>query len=617
MRAPDQEQMLRREAIANETKHWVRAVTACNSRCLFCLDSDTPRGVFLSVEDVRADLRLGRERGATRVVISGGEASLHPEFMAFVAYAKELGYRKVQTVTNGFFFGEPAFLEQALDAGLGEITYSLHGHTAALHDRLTGTPGAFRRITRAIVNSIADGRPIVNVDVCINKQNVGVLDKIVELSMALGVREFDLLHVIPQASAFDNRDELFYDPKEHLGVLHKVFRLARHPRVTVWTNRFPVPYLEGLEDLIQDPHKMLDEINGRRFMVQRYLDHGAPFDCRDPERCQHCFIAPMCTTLDETVTRQKEARFEVWDIGELPEAPVALPDGQLPFGCTRVGVQVEDRAGLLRALEEIPAPLRVRSVSAISLEDLPAETPLELIAVTTEQLERWIADVPEGCPHTVEVQLSADVAPWLLANAALLARHADRVRLHQPSHELLRDAREQDLRFPRRFFAALAEATVAPLEVSGLPVCLAPGMRYREPTAVLERSLFGAESGRLQVDEVARLHVRSGYRAKSLRCRECVVEARCRGAHINLLRDQGLGILTPLGGDAEADAADARLREVFPEPLPDVAKGAPPVGASPSLPGFAAPTEAVRDPLGLIAEERLLRRRRAGAGSTT
>lgn len=612
MRSPTHDRMLRREAIANEGKHWVRAVTACNSRCVFCLDSDTPRGVFLSAEDVRADLRRGRERGATRVVISGGEASLHPEFMAFVAYARELGYRKIQTVTNGYFFGDDAFLKGALDAGLGEITYSLHGHTAALHDRLTGTPGAFRRITRAIVRSIEDGRPVVNVDVCINKQNVAVLDQIVELAMALGVRELDLLHVIPQASAFENRDDLFYDPREHLSVLHKVFRLARHPRVTIWTNRFPVSFLEGLEDLIQDPHKMLDEINGRRFMVQRYLDHGVPFDCRDPERCKHCFVAPMCTTIDEVVVRQREERWDVWDIGDLPEEAVALPAGQLPFGCTRVGVRVAGEAELLRALDEIRAPLRVRSEQAFPLDALPA-APLHLVAETVEQLERWIVDAPESCPHVIEIQLGAAVAPWLLSHGPLLARHAGRIRLHQPSHELLRTAREEDLRAPRAFFEALADAARVPFEVSGLPICLIPGMRYVEPPAILERALFDAESGRARIEELARLHVQRGYRAKSLRCRDCIVEERCRGAHINLLRDQGLAILAPLTGGEEAAAAVARLNELFPEPPSDVGKGAPPVGASPSLPGFPAPTEEVRDPLGIIAEERLLRRRRAGA----
>ena len=50
--------------------------------------------------------------------------------------------------------------------------------------------------------------------------------------------------MIPQGVAFENRNELFYDPVEHLPRLQKVFRLNRHPNVVIWTNRFPVEFLE-------------------------------------------------------------------------------------------------------------------------------------------------------------------------------------------------------------------------------------------------------------------------------------------------------------------------------------------------------------------------------------
>ena len=104
------------------------------------------------LETTAQRVRFGIEKkGASRVVISGGEASLHPEFMAFIAYAKELGYRKIQTVTNGYRFGEETFLKQALDAGLGEITYSLHGHTTELHDRLTRASRELRWKRRSLV----------------------------------------------------------------------------------------------------------------------------------------------------------------------------------------------------------------------------------------------------------------------------------------------------------------------------------------------------------------------------------------------------------------------------------------------------------------------------------
>ena len=306
------DRMLARERVANVRKHWVRLVTACNSRCVFCLDTDTPRNVYLTDDDVRREIKRGRdELHADKIILSGGEASIHPKFADFVRYAKDIGYDRVQTVTNGVMFSKREFYQNAVAAGLGEITFSLHGHTPELHDRLTGTPGAFHKLMKGMMRAIREGRIIVNIDVCINKQNVPFIDQIVELALSVGVREFDLLHVIPQGAAFQNRNDLFYDPVEHLPRLQKVFRLTRHPNVVIWTNRFPVEFLEGLEDLIQDPHKMLDEVNGRRFQVRRYLDEAVPLECRDKERCQYCFIEPFCNTADRVVGRQNRNEWEV------------------------------------------------------------------------------------------------------------------------------------------------------------------------------------------------------------------------------------------------------------------------------------------------------------------
>src|SRR5688572_15766638 len=106
----DIEAMLWRERVANIPKHWVRAVTACNSRCVFCLDSDTPRNVYIPVEEVKKEIDRGRdELGAVKMILSGGEASLHPGFSELIRYAKSRGYERVQTVTNGYRLAEPDF----------------------------------------------------------------------------------------------------------------------------------------------------------------------------------------------------------------------------------------------------------------------------------------------------------------------------------------------------------------------------------------------------------------------------------------------------------------------------------------------------------------------------
>src|SRR5437016_10435246 len=176
------ERMLARERAANVKKHWVRLVTACNSRCVFCLDTDTPRNVYLTQDDVRREIKRGRdELNADKIILSGGEGSIHPKFVDFVRYARDVGYSRVQTVTNGYMFSKREFYVAAVEAGLGEITFSLHGHTPELHDRLTGTPGAFHKLLQGMTRAVRDGRIIVNVDVCINKQNVPYIDQIVAL----------------------------------------------------------------------------------------------------------------------------------------------------------------------------------------------------------------------------------------------------------------------------------------------------------------------------------------------------------------------------------------------------------------------------------------------------
>jgi len=194
------ERMLDREKAANVRKHWVRLVTACNSRCVFCLDTDTPRNVYLLEPDVKQEIRLGREElNADKIILSGGEGSIHPKFVDFVRYARDIGYSRVQTVTNGYMFSKRDFFLKAVEAGLGEITFSLHGHTPELHDRLTGVEGAFDRLMKGMIRARRDGRVIVNVDVCINKQNVAYIDKIVALCLSVGVNEFDLLHDNPMS----------------------------------------------------------------------------------------------------------------------------------------------------------------------------------------------------------------------------------------------------------------------------------------------------------------------------------------------------------------------------------------------------------------------------------
>ncbi len=361
----------------------------------------------------------------------------------------------------------------------------------------------------------------------------------------------------------------------------------------MWTNRFPVSYLEGFEDLIQDPHKMLDEINGRRFMVRSYLDTGEPLQCRDPERCVHCFVEPLCTTMDRTIAAQNADAWDVWWIGE------PRPVDSLPFGCGRVGIRA-DALDELAVARPDGAGLYVELDSVEPLAGLPAG-PITLVATAAEPLRAWLSQ-PLAESVSLEIRLNRDTAGVVAERAEDLAALGDRVLVHQPGFETLAAAADSDVRDPRAFFGGLE----APLRVSGLPACLIPGMRWAEEPRILDAALFDADTGRLSIRALARDHVTRSYRAKSLRCRECALDDRCDGEHINRLRDQGLSVLTPL----------SEIPDGHPGPRLRLATGAAPQPPAPSLPGFERPTAATTDPLAEYARiraDRLAARARRAA----
>lgn len=605
MTAPRVEDMLERERVANRKKHWVRAVTACNSRCLFCLDSDTPRNLVVPFEEVCAELERGRrELGADKVIISGGEASLHPRFHDLVAHARTLGYDRVQTVTNGWMFAERAFYDDAVAAGLGEITFSLHGHTAELHDRLTQHPGSFQRLIKGMVRAVRRRRVIVNVDVVINAQNVEHIDAIVELAIGLGVREFDLLSVIPQAAAYEHREVLFYDAEEHAERLRKVFRLNRHPGFTIWTNRFPLPVLEGLEDLIQDPHKMLDEVNGRRFQVRRYLDLGTPLDCREAERCRHCFIAPFCDSADDLIAAMKASRLDVVDVGADVAAAERLGSGvfgawiaaRMPDVAAAVALARATDGRLLLAVDDLDGVHEAALGPGVALE---VQTPAALDLLLTNPGHELSRDV--------HILLTRHTAGWLLAHRDLVGEHLDVLQLRQPGWERMEQALEMDVADPAAFFTELA----LPIRTAGLPACLCPGATLVPEPLRLPLDAFGSDR-RLAIDELARWHVAARYRTKSTRCRSCVADAQCAGLHVNAVRARGFRALEPLAG-AWADEAASQLSSRS-TPRPRMADGRVVEGPAPGLPGAAPVDGAPEDPLAALARSKAEERKRRRLG---
>ncbi|HEY8432402.1 MAG TPA: radical SAM protein [Sandaracinaceae bacterium] len=566
------------EDAAHEKRNWVRLTFDCNNRCIFCLDSDTHDGQMRDPEDVKRQILDGRKKGATRLILSGGEPTIHPRYVDFIRLGRLAGYRKIQTVTNGRLFAYQEFLDRCIEAGLSEITFSLHGPNARIHDALVGVKGAFEQESAGLKRALADGRPIVNVDIVINRGNVKVLPEMLETFYSWGVREFDLLQVVPFGRAFtEGRDTLFYDLEEAAPYIRAALEFSKRPDVHVWFNRFPPPHLEGFEHLIQDPYKLNDEVRGRKEEFEKQLEHGEPLDCRDPRRCRYCYLEQLCDRLEDAQTLVHGHGFSRVRIDTEWESTIPPVYGGDPASARRAGgddrrrlpvvgsslpvvthVPLEERVAAAGARRfAVKAPDLARALAAVERFSTAEELELELddYAGLAEALDgdrvgglrlvRATAATPEqardllaiDAPFEVEVLLNVRTGPWLEALDAAPARLA----LRQPTYERLTEAAEHDLDLPAFFVRFRHEVPVA-----GVPACIS-GREPRPEPPTLDTAMMRPD-GRLEIFRYTRRYILEGYRTKSLRCRGCAHDARCAGLHINQVRAHGYRWMRPIAG---------------------------------------------------------------------
>ncbi|MFH1022272.1 MAG: radical SAM protein [Planctomycetota bacterium] len=132
----------------------------CNLRCRHCFNTDRRIGGPGDPAEIPTEIAIRileglREAGGLHVAFTGGEPLIHPDLATLVGIARSLGFIPA-LLTNGTRLDRGA-ADALAEAGLEEIRISLHGASAAGHDRFTGEPGSFDAALRGIAAARAAG----------------------------------------------------------------------------------------------------------------------------------------------------------------------------------------------------------------------------------------------------------------------------------------------------------------------------------------------------------------------------------------------------------------------------------------------------------------------------
>ncbi|MFH1540001.1 MAG: radical SAM protein [bacterium] len=545
--ASDVATSIKLEKTALERKRWIRLTRTCNNRCIFCHDSGEQDGSIVSANEVKA--RIADNPGAIpteRLVLSGGEPTIHPDFFDILAFAHHAGYGKIQVVSNGRAFAYRSFTEKAIEAGLDEATISVHGHTPELHDTLVGVRGAFAQTVAGLRNLLDSGRVIVNADIVVNGLNYQRLFDIVAFLARIGVREFDLLQVIPFGRAYDNRDRIFYHESAAPPNLRKVITAAEAEGMVIWTNRFDPPLLEGMERFIQSPQKLHGEIEVMAETFERLAHERLPMPCLG-ERCCHCFLERLCGALENISRTFIEGGYKYIAI-DTDTATVALGEWIAERRATAPETvflletrQEHPRAGHLTRFLGPETPLIIKCPSPAAaqrmLDDIGRPDAQNVLAFSLASLD-GIEGMPlPAHPLALEIVLAPGVCSQAANRPELIRELASTAVFSLHPFETLSELSTSDCDLP----AFLAEHPTA--YVRDIPPCVAgPHAEHLEslpffPSWILDNS------GRIDVRKFASHFILRENHTKSLRCRDCIRTEDCRGLPLNYVRHFGYSIM--------------------------------------------------------------------------
>lgn len=157
----------------------------CNLDCFFCYNEKQADGKVLELADYIRLLDDLEAMQTLNVTLTGGEPLLHPDFFAIGRAARDRGF-VVRVKSGGHGLGGRVALRLKQEVNPFAVEISLHGSTAATHDRQTRVDGSFDYLLRNVPELKGIGlRPLLIS--ALTKWNEHQVEEMFEIADGMGV----------------------------------------------------------------------------------------------------------------------------------------------------------------------------------------------------------------------------------------------------------------------------------------------------------------------------------------------------------------------------------------------------------------------------------------------
>lgn len=226
----------------------------CNNDCKFCA-LGKKAGTQLSFDEIIKEITNISKLGANEITFVGGEPTLVKNFKEIISSAKELGFIRIEVITNGSKLNSKKYAEQIVDAGANDFIVSIHGPTAKIHDDLTTRKGSFDNAISTLcnLNEISEKQNIgVHTNTVITKSNMCHLPKMHHLFIGCGSKRIQIAFPQPLGNALTNFDEIVPNMTDAVSWIRKMLNESSYPLIPVKVEGVPLCLMRGLERCIQE-----------------------------------------------------------------------------------------------------------------------------------------------------------------------------------------------------------------------------------------------------------------------------------------------------------------------------------------------------------------------------
>ena len=188
--------------------------------------------------------------GVLQVHLSGGEPAARRDLKEIVMAARDAGLYS-NLITSGVGL-TPKALNALADAGLDHVQISIQDSEQSSADNIAGYKGAFARKNALATEVVKLGLPLT-VNVVVHRANIGRVEAMVDMALALGAGRVEIAHVQYYGWALKNRAALMPTREQVERAVGEVERLRtkHHGRIVIdavvpdYYARFPKPCVGG------------------------------------------------------------------------------------------------------------------------------------------------------------------------------------------------------------------------------------------------------------------------------------------------------------------------------------------------------------------------------------